>query len=218
MAFKLALVNYTAGLEANATKELATYKHFNSLAPPVTEAVMRADLETGQFQPFSNDGWLAFMTQMANVSLDNTALTAAERTIVNTIRSVVSPSPEFDCCGVVAVTEALTAVNAYDMVGYPNFQHEFELRLDGTLDCAYRSVEVTLAVIGGAPAITSANPFIVYFKECSSGFKLLSDIAIQFAGDPAGTSYDVVLLDFLDVDGISITTINPLLYNWNVPV
>jgi hypothetical protein len=218
MAFKLALANYTAGLEPNAAKELATLKYFNTLTPPVTESVMRTDLETGQFQAFSNDGWLAFMTQMANVSLDESALTVSERTIINTIRAVVTPEPEFDCCGVAPIVEALTTAKAFKMLGFPAFQHEFEFQIDGTVDCAVRSVEITLVPIGIAPAITSANPFKVTFKECSGGVKLLSKIDVTFAADPAGEAYDITLVDALDVDDLSITTFNPVGYNWNIPV
>ncbi len=155
---------------------------------------------------------------MANVSLDETALTTAERTIINTLRTIVTPTPQSFCCGVATVVEALTSVNAYEQVGFANFRHEFELVLDGTVDCTIESVEVTLSPIGPAPAITSANPFAVTFNKCSvTGDKLLSKIDVEFAADPSGESYDITNYNFLDADGATVTTFNPTTYDWDIP-
>jgi hypothetical protein len=217
MAYELLLNNFTSGLEANAAKSLATLLLFDTLTPPVTEALMRATLEAGQLQPYSNDGWLNLVSQLSNTSLNLSALTTGQRTIINTLRTIVSPPPQNVCSGVTPVTEGLTGVNAYEQLGFPNFQHEFELRLEGSVDETIQSVEVTLVPIAAAPAILTSNPFTVTFKQCSGGFKFMSNINVQFGGNPSGESYDITNLDFLDADGATITSFNPALYNWNIP-
>ena len=79
MAFKLALSTFTSGLEAQSAAYLCAYQIFATITPPVTEAAMRSQLETGQFQAFSNDGWDNFLANLGALPLDESALTASEQ-------------------------------------------------------------------------------------------------------------------------------------------
>ena len=214
MAFELLAPNFTAGLEADVAKTQATLQFLASLATPTTETVMRTAMELGQIQPYSNDGWNALMGQLSNVTLNETALTAQERSIINVIRQVVTPDPSLDCCGVAVPVSALTVISAYPWVGSATWQHQLELKLLDTTDCNVKSVTVAMTPIGIAPAITSANPATVTFKRCYQDGRFFSFFYMTFATDPTGESYSLVL-DFLDADGISITSFAPA-YNLNI--
>ena len=204
MAFKLALATYVTGLEQEAAKELATLKYFATLAPPVTEAVMRADLETAQFQAFSNDGWDGFMAQMASVSLDETVLTAAEASIVNVIRAAVDPDPSYDCCGVDVPSSLNTAIGIYPLVGSGTWQHAIEIRMGTTTDCNVKSVDVTLT---GVPA-TIPLTFKCLFEQCTSSSRVFKYYWTTYGADPTGVNY-AINLDFKDADDISIVSFVP---------
>ena len=222
MAFELLPAPLAVGLEPQAIKTLGTLKHLITLTPPITEAVMRTVLETGQpivpdgrATAFTNAGWLSFVGQIAAIELDDTALTTAERTLINTLRSISNPPPSLDCCGVTPVVSALTSIYAYERVGFANFAHTVELTLDVTTECDIKSVSVTPTPIGLAPAIISTTPFKVLFKKCDSTGRVFSFLNVLFAADPSGLSYSLSL-DFLDANGVSITSFVPA-YNLNIP-
>lgn len=223
MAFEVLQPNLAIGLESKVIREIATLNYLITLAAPITESVMRLALEAGQpvtvGRPtaFTDAGWLDFVAQLSNLTLDLGALNVAERTLINTLRTIVVPTPQSFCCGVEPVVEGLTSVTAFLQTGFANFRHEFEMKVLGTVTCAMESVVVTLVPIGPAPAITSPNPFTLLFKQCKDGSKLLSNVVIEFAGDPAGESYEITDLDFLDADGASITNFAPS-YDWIIPV
>ena len=204
MAFKLALATYTDGLEAQAAKALATLKYFVTLATPVTEAVMRADLETAQFQAFDNNEWATFMAQMASVSLDETVLTAAEASIVNVIRAAVMPDPSQDCCDGDVPTSVNTSVAVYPLIGSGTWQHAIEVKMAITTDCNVKSVDVTLT---GVPA-TVPLTFKCLFEECTPNGRYFKYYWTTYAGDPTGVNY-AINLDFKDADDVSITSFVP---------
>jgi len=222
MAFEVLEPNLAIGLESKAIRLIATLNYLITLPAPITESVMRLDLEAGQpvtaGRPtaFTDAGWLDFVAQLSRLTLDESALTVAERTLMNTLRTIVVPTPQSFCCGVAPITDGLTSVAAFLQVGFPNFRREFELKILGAADCALESVVVTLVPIGPAPAVTSANPFNLFFKECRDDSKYLSNVVVEFAGDPAGESYEITNLDFLDADGASIVNFAPS-YDWVIP-
>ena len=221
MAFEVLEANLAKGLEVKTIMIIATLDYLITLTPPITESVMRLDLESGQpvvadgrATAFTDDGWLDFVAQLSSITLDLTALTVPERTLINTLRTIVAPAPQSYCCGVVAITEPLVSTASFIQTGFPNFRREFEMKVLGTGTCDMESIDITLVVIGGAPAITSANPFTLTFKQCDgNGSKLMSNVAIEFAGDPATFSYDITVVDPLDADGITLGSFNPA-GNW----
>lgn len=204
MAFKLALPLFTQGTEPTAIKELATLKHLVTLVPPVTAANMRTDLETSQFQAFSNEGWDAFMAQMAALNLDTSVLTAAELSIVAEIHTYVNPPPGYDCCGAVPVVSALTSMGATALLGSATWQHIIEVKLDSTTECQIKSIDVTLT---GVPA-TVPLTFKCLFQECTAAGRIFRYYYTTYAGDPTGVAY-AINLDFKDADDVSITSFVP---------
>lgn len=214
MAFVLTSVNLTNGLENQAAQALLSLKHFATLTPPVTEAVMRADLETSQPVGFISDaGWLAFVGVLTALSIDDTALVAAERSIINTLRTIVSPPPSQACCttsGVVPSNgDLLSSIVGYPRTGSATFEHEIEMTLSGTYTCDIVEVDIALVPIGAAPAITSANPFTVNFKACSTaGDSLYSFLWFTTATDPATESYDITYT-YKDATGATVATYVP---------
>ena len=205
MAFKLALATFNEGTEPTAIKELATLKHLVTLTPPVTAAAMRADLEASQFQAFSNNGWDAFMAQMAAVNLDASVLTATERSIVNEIQAYVNPAPGYDCCGVTPVVSALTSVGVYALIGSATWEHTIEVKLDSSTDCNIKSVDITLT---GVPATLPTATVKCTFSECTAAGRIFRYYYTSYASDPTGVSY-AINLDFKDADDVTIDTFVP---------
>lgn len=205
MAFKLSLATYTTGLEQQAANNLATLKYFATLTPPVTEAAMRADLETGQFQAFSNDGWDSFMAQMAAVSLDESVLTAAEVSIVNVIRAAVMPDPSLDCCGVVVPTDLNVSVGVTALVGSATWQHAIEVKMASDTDCDVKSVDITLT---GVPATLPTPTVKCLFEACTDQGRIFKYYWTTYGSDPTGVNY-TINLDFKDANDVSIYTFVP---------
>ena len=204
MAFELTPDNRTNGLEADATKTQCTLQFFASLSTPTTEAVMRTAAELGQSAPYSNEGWLAVMAQLANVSLVESSLTAQERSVYNVIRSVVTPDPSLDCCGADPVVSGLTSIAIYPFVGSVTFQHQIEVKLTNTTSCDIKSVDVTLT---GIPA-TVPLTFKCTFDKCTPAGRIFTYLWTTYASDPTGVSY-AISCDFKDSDDISITSFVP---------
>ena len=209
MSFKLALDNYVLGLEVQSALVLAALQNIATLTPPILEADMRNQLETGQFQAFSNAGWGNFLSIVQAISLDESVLTAAEVSIMNTLRAAVNPPPSFRCCGITPVVSALTSIGANARIGSATFEHEIEIKLLGEVDCNIKSIDVTLTPNTVEPVLTSANPFKVLFKECNAtGDQLFSFLWATYGADPTGGIY-TINYDFKDSTDASITTFVP---------
>ena len=196
MSFTLQLSNYVAGLEAEAAKAQATLQFLATLATPTTEAVMRTAMELGQPQAYSNEGWTALMGQLSNIDLDETLLTVQERSVINTIREVVTPNPKYQCCtdgGVLPSNgDGLTALDGYARVGSATWEHQLELTNDNSIDCDIFSCEITLTPNGGAPAVTSTNPFAITFSNCDANAdSVYKYLWATFAADPTGFNYQI---------------------------
>jgi len=209
MSFKLALDNFTLGLEVQSALVLAALQNMATLTPPILEADMRTQLETGQFQAFSNAGWNNFLTIVQSISLDESVLTAAEVSIMNTLRAAVNPEPSFRCCGATPVTSVLTVINARPRIGSATFEHEIEVKLLGEVDCNIKSIDVTLTPQTTEPVLTSANPFKATFNRCNeNGDQLFSFLWTTYGADPTTGVY-TINYDFKDSVDASITTFVP---------
>jgi hypothetical protein len=188
---------------------MGTYKHLSTLATPVTEASIRADLETSQVQPFTNEGWALFVGQMSNLPLDDSLLTAAEASIVNTFREVIEPDPALDCCGVVVVVDGVTLWSAIPRIGSATWEHEIILTIPDDTDCNIKSIDANLFPSFGSPNITTVTPFKTLFTRCENSKRYFSKFWVEFAADPSGLDYNFTNLDFKDADDITITTFAP---------
>ncbi len=209
MAFKLALSTFTSGLEAQSAAYLCAYQIFATITPPVTEAAMRSQLETGQFQAFSNDGWGNFLANLGALPLDESALTPVELSIVNTVREAVSPTPAQACCGGVtpANSDGFSALQGNFRTGSTvTYEHQIQFtNLTSNYTCDIKTIEVQLTPIGAAPAITSANPVILSFDRCQGVDAIFSKVWTTFASDPTGQSYDVIYT-YKDSVGVTVAT------------
>jgi hypothetical protein len=216
MAFKLALSVYSSGLESQAAQALSALKLFATLTPPVTEAAMRTELETGQFQAFSDEGWNNFLSVVGNTPLDDTALITSEIAIINTIRLAIDTNPQLMCCDNVVPADLdglVSIVGNYRTGSTSPWQYEVRLLLDPTLTCSIATVEVTFT---GAPVVATANPATFAFIGCdSSGNAVFSNAWVEFNSDPAGNSYDLTY-NFKDADGISIASFAVTDYTLNL--
>jgi hypothetical protein len=203
MAFKLALSVYTSGLESQSAQVLSALKLFATLTPPITEADMRTELETGQFQAFSDEGWDNFLTVVAQTPLDTTALTAAERAIINEIYGAVNISPQN--------TDGLTSITPYYVSGSTTVP--VDITLDNSLTCDINTIEVTIT---GVPAVTSTNPHVFTFNGCVSGNMTYTYPDVTFASDPSGISYNLAYV-FKDADGVTIASYTVTDYTMDIP-
>jgi len=205
MAFKLALATYTTGLEAQAAKSLATLKHLATITPPITEAAMRADLETSQFQAFDNDEWGKFVAQMAAVQLEESVLTATEVGVINVLKAAANLDPSLDCCGVDVPVNANTSVAVYPLIGSATWQHAIEVKMGPSTDCNVKSVDVTLT---GVPATLPTPTVKCLFEKCTASGRIFKYYFTSYVSDPTGVNY-AINLDFKDVDDVSITSFVP---------
>jgi hypothetical protein len=215
MAFKLALSNFNSGVESQAAQVLTCLKYFATLTPPVTVANIRTDLETSQFQAFSNDGWDNFIQAVATIELDNSALTVAERAIFNTLIEYISPPPKTGCCEIggdvkPSLGDGLTTFNDYYRTGSTlPYQYEFEAILDKTYTCDIETLEVTFTPTGGAPNVTSASPTVMTSNGCNSNSdRILFNVWVELDGDPSGESYNLSLV-WKDGNGTIIDSYSP---------
>lgn len=208
MAFVLTTSGATSGLGNQNGQALLCLKRFNTLVAPVTITDMRNELEAGQPVGYISDSdWTNFLNDLGNLPLDYTSLVASERAIINTIRQAITPEPQQACCGSVTPSagDGLTAINGYYRTGTTlPWQYTIEVELDSTLTCDIKSIDCTLV---GAPAVTSANPFTLYFSRCEviGGVtkSIFSASWVEWGADPAGNNYDVSY-DFKDANGISL--------------
>lgn len=210
MAFKLALSTFSSGLEPQAIMAMCALRQFALIAPPITEAAMRANLEAGQFQAYSNAGWDVFLNFVGNLALDTSVLTAAERSIINTLYAAIDPAPQLACCGAVVPLNNGTDTSPFANMrtGSATFQHEVSVKLALGITCNIKSILVTLA---GAIAVTTPQPFTMRYKECDVNEQaIFTKIWVAFESNPAASGTYNVTYNFLDANGVSITTFTEL--------
>lgn len=216
MAFKLALSVYSSGLESQAAQALSALKLFATLTPPVTEADMRAELETGQFQAFSDEGWDNFLSVVGNTPLDESALVTSEIAILNTIKLAIDTNPQFRCCDSTtpANLDGLISIAGNYRTGSSSpWEYEIRLTLDKELTCDIATIDVTFT---GVPAVTSSNPATFAFIGCDgNGNAEFSEAWVKFGSDPATASYDLSYV-FKDGDGVTITSFAVTDYQLNL--
>ena len=200
--FKLAPTVFLDGLESESALLLSALQNIAALTPPVAVASMRSQLETGQLQPFTDAGFNQYITRCYGLPLDNSALTAAERTILQNIREYISPAPSLSCCGVETPSIALTSIVAYPRIGTATFEHELQVVFDSEVTCDVSSVEVTLTPLAAAPAAT-VSPVTCLLLGCYDSSAVYSFLFVDFIDVVSGKSYDLAL-DVKDSAGVSL--------------
>ncbi len=197
MAFKASLISLTKGLGTQTAQNIATLNYLASLSTPITETVMRDELKAGQFDDFDDDDWTSLMQQLASISWEDGSLTAAERSVVNTIYEAAAPSPTGACCGAVAPDATNTSMAMSARTGSPTWQHSIDVKLNTDVDCNVHSIEIVLA---GGPPVTDPVTAIAYFHKCAANGRHFLYLWTSYATDPAGVSYTPTLT-LKDADG-----------------
>lgn len=202
MAFKVSLTGLKKGLGVQSAFNIAILRHFATITPPITEAAMRANLETGQFNAFDNDDWASLMQQLASVTVEDSVLTTLERGIMNTLYEAANPSPSGACCGAVVPSAVNVSMTMSPLVGSATWQHSIDVKLNDDVDCNVHSIEIVLA--GGPPATIPVAPIpTAYFKDCQSNGRHFSYLWTSYGGNPTGVTYTPTL-SLYDADGILI--------------
>jgi hypothetical protein len=167
---------------------------------------VRIQLELNQIQPFTDDAFRDFLTELYNIELDYTALTPSEITVLNVIREFISPPPSSACCGSDVPTLLNTTQVYNDRIGSASFEKEATIEFEDTVTCDVFDIEMTWTPTGGAPALIS-NVNILNQLGCFSGKNIYSYLWIDFVADPTGFTYNVDI-NIRDSLGVSIAVLN----------
>ena len=184
--YKLEASTLNTGIDSETCMLLGSLQNISSLTPPVAVADIRLQLESGQISPFSDAGFDNFLTRIYSLNLDYSVLTAAELSILNTIREYLQPLPNFSCCG-----SALLPTVAADFtivfsprVGSATFEHSITLTLDSEFTCDIFDIGMSIAVSAG-PNPLVFNP-VLDSIGCVGGKQTFLYLWDGFVADPTG--------------------------------
>ncbi len=205
MAYVLTTSQFNSGLQQNSCKLLNSLRYISQVSPFNIPDV-RIQLELNQIQPFTDDAFRDFLTELYNIELDYTALTPSEITVLNVIREFISPLPSSACCGADVPTLLNTTQVYNDRIGSASFEKEARIEFDDTVTCDVFDIEMTWTPTGGAPALISAVN-ILNQLGCVNNKNVFSFLWIDFVADPTGFTYNVDINLRDDVSG-SIAVLN----------
>ena len=189
MAYILEISQFQSGLQQNSCKLLNSLRYISQVSP-FNIADVRTQLELGQVQPFTDDAFRDYLTEIYNLELDYTSLTAAEITVLNVLREFISPLPSSACCGFDAPT-LLNTLQVYNSrVGSASFEKEARIELDNTVTCNVFDIQLSVNPQIGSPA-TLVPTNILNQLGCVAGKNVFSYLWLDFASDPTGFTYDV---------------------------
>lgn len=204
MAYVLTTSQFLSGLQQNSCKVLQSLRHITEVSP-FTIADVRIQLELNQTQPFTDDAFRDYLTELYNLELDYTLLTATEITVLNVLREFISPLPSSACCGADVPTLLNTTQVYNDRVGSATFEKESRIELDDTVTCDVFDIQLSINPQLGSPAtIVPVN--IQNQLGCVNNKNVFSYLWLDFASDPSGFTYDVEINLRDDVGG-SITNL-----------
>ncbi len=189
MAYILTASQFSSGLQQNSAKLLNTLRYITTVSP-FTIAGVRTQLELNQTQTFTNEAFRDFLSELYNLELDYTSLTATERTVLNVIREEIDPSPQVACCGTDTPTLTNTTQQYYDRVLSSSFEKEAQILLDDTVTCNVFDIQLTINPQSGSPAVVVPIN-ILNQLGCINNKNTFSKLWIDFASDPTGFAYDV---------------------------
>jgi len=189
MAFVLTSNSYLSGLEQQSILLLSTLNDVSTVSP-FTLPNVKTYLETGQPSTFSTYGFYNFINAVYSLELDYTAMSGAEKTMMNIIREFLEPVPELACCGADAPTLLNTAQVYVDRVGTATFEKEARIELDASVTCDVFDIQLTINPQLGSPAVT-VPVNILNLLGCVSSKSVYSYLWIDFASDPTTFAYDV---------------------------
>ena len=205
MAYVLLTSQFKTGLQQNTAKLLQSLRYISQVSPFIITDV-RTQLELNQTQTFTDEAFRDFLSELYNLELDYTSLTATERTVLNVIREYIDPSPQVACCGTDTPTLSNTTQQYYDRVLSTSFEKEVQVLLDDTVTCDVFDIEMTWTPTGGAPAVTSTVNVLTQLG-CINNKNTFSFLWLDFVADPTGFTYNIDINLRDDVGG-SIALLN----------
>lgn len=169
-------------------------------------AVIKTALDAGQPAPFATANFDQFLSNIYNLDLDTTLLTASERTRLNLIFEYLQPSPSGFCCGIDVPIDPNTTITTDKRIGSASFEYELLCSFDDTVDCAIYKVIATLTPQGGAP-VALVPTVDLFFKACDNGKRQFTKLWIDFGSTPVGVGFNYdILLDIQDINAATINT------------
>lgn len=205
MAYVLTTSQFLSGLQQNSCKLLQSLRHITEVSP-FTIADVRIQLEAGQIQPFTDDAFRDYLTELYNLEIDYSALSPSEITVLNVIREFITPLPTSACCGSDVPTLLNTTQVYNDRVGTLTFEKEARVEFDNSVTCDVFDVEMAWAPVGLAPALISTTNYLNQLG-CVNDKNVFSFLWIDFVADPSGFTYNVDMNIRDDVGG-SIAVLN----------
>lgn len=206
MAIVLDLSTFEEGLQSETMLLLSSFNWIvNNLPSPYDPADIKTLLEAGQPSTFTNEAFLQYLQRIYDLPIDDSSLTAIEKTIKNNIRVYIQATPNVDCCGAVTPSVGNNTVAFEKKIGTGTFEEVYKFVLDPDLDCDIFDIIVTITPSGGAPAPT-VNPITLTNLGCVDGNREFAYFWQDYAADPSGFAYDTSA-DFRDKDGISIAVV-----------
>ena len=205
MSYVLTTSQFNSGLQQNSCKLLQSLRHITEVSP-FTIADVRIQLETGQIQPFTDDAFRDFLTELYNLELDYTSLNASEITVLNVLREFISPLPSSACCGADVPTLLNTTQVYNDRVGSASFEKEARIELNDTVTCDVFDILVAYNPQIGSPALVLGT-IVCNQLGCVNNKNVFSYLWLDFVADPTGFIYDVEISLRDDVGGTILTLI-----------
>ena len=207
LMYKLKPSAFATGIDSESCLLLSSLQNITALPVPVEISDIRAQLETGQIQPFSDSGFNQYLSRLYGLDLDQTALTPGEITILNVIREYLDPPPSFNCCGGVNYPSLTTDFDLImnPRVGSITFEYEVRVELNNSFTCDLTDVAVSINVIAGP------NPNTVAFTHndlgCINGKRTFSFLWESFFADPIGVGQYDFQVGFRDSLGVIQTVV-----------
>ena len=199
MAYVLTTSQFNSGLQQNSCKLLNSLRYISQVSPFII-ADVRIQLELNQIQPFTDDAFRDYLTELYNLELDYSALSPSEITVLNVLREFITPLPSSACCGADVPTLLNTTQVYNDRVGSASFEKEARIEFDNTVTCDVFDIETAWTPVGVAPAlISSVN--VLNQLGCVNDKNVFSFLWIDFVADPSGFTYNVDMNIRDDVGG-----------------
>ncbi len=196
MAYILQTNAYGANNQSETMLLLSALQNIATLTAPVSIANMRAQLETGQPDTFTDAAFNQYLQRLYDLPLDFASMTAAEFTIRNTMREHLSPAPSFSCCGGTEYPGADTDYT-FTLTQKAGSTTDYILTVDlNTLfSCDVYELEAvkTAGSIAQTPATITADKL-----GCEAGKQRFIFSPVVFSSDPTGTgdyTFDVTAKD-----------------------
>jgi len=199
MSYVLTTSQFNSGLQQNSCKLLNSLRYISQVSPFNIPDV-RIQLELNQIQPFTDDAFRDFLTELYNLELDYSALSPSEITVLNVIREFITPLPSSACCGA-DVPTLLNTMQVYnDRVGSASFEKEARIEFDNTVTCDVFDIEMAWTPVGLAPAVISTVN-VLNQLGCVNDKNVFSFLWLDFVADPSGFTYNVDINIRDDVGG-----------------